>query len=110
MGSKERNKGARGELMLRDKINAHGFDVHRGFTFHHESDVVGLPGIHIECKFVEKLNVRGAYKQATEEAEKRQDGEPAVFWKKSREKWLTIVDSDFFLELLKKASMTCEKQ
>lgn len=106
MSNKERLKGARGERMLKDKINAHGFDTHRGFTFHRESDVVGLPGVHIECKFVERLNVREAYKQACEEALKRKDGEPVVMWKKSREQWLAVMDLDYYLDLLKEAKHT----
>lgn len=99
MGNKERNKGARGERLLRDYLNSFGLAVRRGFVFHRESDVVGMQGIHIECKFVEKLNVRKAMDQAIEEAEKRKDGLPAVFWKVSRKPWLTIMRTEDFMTL-----------
>lgn len=99
MGRKEREKGARGERLLRDYLNSFGAAVRRGYVFCGESDVVGLQGIHIECKFFEKLTVRKAMEQAIEEAEKRKDGLPAVFWKVSRKPWLTIMRTEDFMKL-----------
>ena len=102
MGNKEREKGARGERMLRDVFKAHGFDeAQRGSVFTHTSDVIGLPGIHVECKFKEKLNIREAMAQAEEEAEKRQDGIPVVFHKKSRQPWLVTMRIDEWMKLYK---------
>ena len=90
MGLKEREKGARGERMLRDELRALGFEeVTRGFVWNHTSDLVGLEDIHPEVKFVEKLNIRAALAQAEEEAEKRKDGMPTVFSKTSRKPWKT---------------------
>lgn len=64
--------------------------------FQRESDVVGLPGVHIECKAVERINIHAAYKQAVIEAQKRADGVPVVFHHKSREGWLvTLSLADF---------------
>ena len=99
MGKKERDKGARGERLLRDYLNSFGVAVKRGYVFLRQSDLVGLQGIHIECKFVERLNVRKAMSQAVEEAEKRRDGLPAVFWKVSRKPWLTIMRTEDFMRL-----------
>lgn len=99
MGKKEREKGARGERLLRDYLNSFGAAVRRGYVFCRESDLVGMEGIHIECKFVERLNVRDAMDQAIFEAAKRKDGLPAVFWKKSRKPWLTIMRTDDFMVL-----------
>lgn len=98
-GNYSRNKGIRGELKLRDYLNKFGESVRRGYVFCNESDVVGLQGIHIECKNVEKLNVRKAMDQAIAEAEKRKDGLPAVFWKVSRKPWLTIMRTEDFMTL-----------
>ena len=102
-GNYSRNKGIRGELKLRDYLNQFGASVRRGYVFCNESDVVGLQGIHIECKNVEKLNVRKAMDQAIAEADKRKDGLPAVFWKVSRKPWLTIMRTEDFMALYQMA-------
>lgn len=105
MGKRERDKGARGERMLKEYLNSLGLTVKRGYTFLKQSDLVDLPGIHIECKFVEKLNVRKAVDQAIEESEKRKDGMPAVFWKVSRKPWLTIMRTEDWVTLYKLARL-----
>ena len=35
MSKAERDRGARGERLLRDELNAHGLDVRRGSCFRH---------------------------------------------------------------------------
>lgn len=46
-----------------------------------EADVVGIPGVHIECKRVEKLNIYTAMAQAVRDA---RPGEiPTVFHRKN---------------------------
>lgn len=99
MGKASRDKGARGERMLKDFLNERGLNVRRGFTFHHESDLIDLPGIHVECKFVEKADLRGWMTQAEAEADKRKDGMPTVFWKKSRLPWLTVMKTEDWVTL-----------
>ena len=102
MGKASRDKGARGERLLRDELRDHGFeDVTRGFVWNHTSDLIGLPGIHIEAKFVEKLNIRQALAQAEEESEKRQDGMPTVFSKTSRKPWIVTMNLDDWVKLYK---------
>ena len=96
--------------MLKEFLNSLGLTVKRGYVFLHQSDLVDLPGIHIECKFVEKLNVRNAMYQAIEEAKKRRDGMPAVFWKKSREPWLTIMLTEDWVRLYKMARQPTQKE
>ena len=100
-GAASRSKGARGERLLAQKLKGYGFDVHRGFTFHHESDVVGLDGIHCEVKRVEKLNIHKAMAQAVEESEKREDGMPTVFFKRDREEWLVCMRLPDWIKLYK---------
>ena len=98
-GRAARNKGANAERELASIIREHGYDVHRGKVFYHESDVVGLPGIHVECKRVEHLNIEKAMQQAVEEADKRKDGAPAVFHRKDRGEWLVTLRIDDFFTL-----------
>lgn len=98
-GKSARDKGARYELelvhILRD---FYGYPVRRGYVFQHESDVIGLYGVHIECKAVERLNIRKAYRQAVEEANKRHDGVPVVFHHKNRDGWLVTMSLEDFMD------------
>ena len=99
-GKAARDKGANGERELANYIkDMWGYDVHRGKVFYHESDVVGLPGIHIECKRVEKLNINKAMDQAKEEAKKRGDGLPTVFHRKNRSGWLVTMTIEDWMDL-----------
>ena len=100
-GKSARNKGQRGERLLRDIFNFHGYETRRGDCFRHESDVVGLPGIHVEVKFQEHLNLREAMEQAIEEAERKDGGIPTVFHKKSRQPFLVTMRIDDWMELYK---------
>ena len=64
-------KGARGERELSNKLKEYGYDCRRGQQYcgaNGDADVVGLSGIHIECKRVEKLNLYDAVSQAKSDA------------------------------------------
>ena len=89
--------------MLKDFLNSFGLKTHRGYVFCGQSDLVDLPGIHVECKFVERLNVRQAMEQAEDEAKKRKDGWPTVFWKVTRKPWLVIMKAEDWVILYKLA-------
>lgn len=66
-------------------------------------DVVFLDGIHVESKFVERLNVREAMRTAVENC-----GEdvPMVCHKTSREEWLVTVRLEALPELVTKLYLT----
>lgn len=95
-----RAKGKRGELELSHILQAFGFDTRRGQQYcgaNGDPDVVGLPGIHIECKRVEHLNISEAMKQSRQDARK---GEvPAVFHRKNTERWLVTIDLNDFMDM-----------
>ena len=59
-----RQKGARGERELANVLKGYGYkESRRGQQYcgsNGDADVVGLTGIHIECKRVEKLNLEKA--------------------------------------------------
>ena len=74
-----RNKGKRGELELANLLKEHGFDARRGQQYsgaNGDADVEGMPGIHIECKRVERLNIEDAMAQSRRDA--RTDEIPVV--------------------------------
>lgn len=95
-----RDKGKRGELELASKLRYYGFDARRGQQYcgaNGDADVVGLPGIHIECKRVEHLNLYDAISQAKHDVK---IGElPAVFHRKNNCKWLVTMELDDWMEL-----------
>ena len=59
--------------------------------------MIGLPWLHIECKFVENLNVRKALAQAIHDAANGLI--PVVFHKKSNEEWLVTMRAEDFMEI-----------
>ncbi len=97
-----RNKGAAGERELAAVLREYGFDVRRGQQYcgaNGDADVVGLPGVHIECKRVEKLNIDNAIEQAISDS--KNDEMPAVFHRKNRKKWLVTISLEDFMKLYK---------
>lgn len=100
MGKMSRDKGKRGELELANLLRLHGYDARRGQQFsgaNGDPDVVGLPGIHIEVKRVEKLNLYQAMEQATNDA--REDEAPAVFHRRNGKYWLVTMELEDWLNL-----------
>ena len=99
-GKASRNKGASAERELANLLrDTWGYEVHRGKVFYGESDLVGLKGIHPEVKRVEKLNIHKAMEQAKEEAEKKMDGLPAVFFRRDRGEWLVCMQLTTFIDM-----------
>ena len=62
MGKSSQRKGKTGELELASLLQAEGYPVERGASMSYGAvpDLSGLPGVHIECKRVEKLNIQEA--------------------------------------------------
>lgn len=99
-----RAKGAAGERELSNVLKKHGFKTRRGQQFcgsNGDADVVGVPGIHIECKRVEALNIHKAIEQAKNDAQK---GEiPTVFHRKNRTGWLVTMQLEDWIGMYKKS-------
>lgn len=97
-----RNKGAVGERELANILREYGYEARRGQQFsgaNGDADVVGLPGVHIECKRVERLNLDAAMDQAVRDA---REGEiPAVFHRRNRQDWKVTLQLDDFVRLYK---------
>lgn len=99
-GKASRDKGKRRELELVHLLNRFGFNVRRGYVFHGEPDIVGLDGFHAECKGTERLNVRKALQQSIDDAQKRKDGIPTLWWKTSRQPWTVTLLAEDFIKLI----------
>ncbi len=101
MGGKSQRKGAAGERELAAILQEHGYDCSRGgsLSFGEVPDITGLPGIHIEVKRVEKLNVGEAMEQSIRDSEQMKDGVPALFHRRNRKPWLVTMRLDDWLAL-----------
>lgn len=95
-------KGKKGERELSNMLKGYGYYCRRGQQYcgnNGDADVVGLPGVHIECKRVESLNLSKAMKQSVDDAK---EGEiPVVMHRKNREKWLVTMSLDDWMKLYK---------
>ena len=113
MGAKSQRKGRSGELELARLLQGYGYDVQpgRAQSYGEVPDLTGLPGVHIEVKRVERLNVPEAMKQAARDAEKFHDGAPALFHRRSREPWLLTMQLKDWMGLYdrQKATETAER-
>lgn len=108
MGRSSQRKGRNGELELARILQGYGYDVQpgRSMSFGDVPDVSGLPGIHMEVKRVERLNVSEAMNQATRDATRFKDGSPAVFHRRNREPWLVTMRLDDWIGLFQKHDKT----
>lgn len=108
MNSKE--KGKRGERELAKILQAYGYDSHRGQQYsgmNGDADVIGIPGIHIECKRVERLHLDEAMSQSKRDAQAKADV-PVVMHRKNRGEWMCTMLLDDWLKLYKAAEESYE--
>ena len=89
-----KQKGKRGELELVHKLNDLGFDTRRTAQYNGKetgslADLVGIEGVHIECKRNERLNLNEAMDQAIRDA--KEDEAPMVFHRKNGKPWLVTM-------------------
>lgn len=85
-------------------LREYGYDIERGgsLSYGEVPDLMGLPGVHIEVKRVERLNVSDAMAQAIRDAA-RFGGTPSLFHRCSRSPWLVTMRLTDWLELYERA-------
>lgn len=99
-----REKGARFERELANKLKEYGFNTRRGQQFcgiNGDADVIGIEGLHIEAKHVETLNLFKAMEQSRRDAKENEI--PVVIHKKNRTPILVTMDLENFINLWKLA-------
>lgn len=98
-----RQKGARGERELAELLRERGIKARRGQQFSGGTDspdiVHDIPGLHIECKRTETLNVYVALEQAVRDA--GMENTPVVFHRRSKKPWVVIMLASDFLNMAK---------
>lgn len=93
-----RTKGKEGERELAKVLRSYGHDARRGVQYSGlkgDADVIGVDGIHIECKRVETFRDEVALKQAERDA--RRGLIPAVFYRRNREEWKVTLRLKMFM-------------
>ena len=107
MAINSRSKGKVGELELANLLKEYGHSTRRGVQYSGltgAADVVGLPGVHIECKRVEKLNLYKAMAQSIRDSKEK--AIPTVMHRKNRQEWLVTLRLDDFMKLYEKAEVS----
>lgn len=111
-GKAIRNRGARGELDLRDFLRSWGYSAVRGGGAQAaggssvKPDIIhDIPGVHIECKRVEAYGVVcRAVAQAEKDAAPGQM--PVVFARVNHDKWVVTMRADEFMKLIALGGLT----
>ena len=98
-----KRKGKNGELEFAHFLQDHGYKARRTQQYsgtEGTSDVVGLPGHHIEVKRNERLNVYKAVEQALRDSE----GTgliPIVAHRRNRGEWLITLRAEDYLQTVR---------
>ena len=99
-----KQKGARFERSLASKFKEYGYESRRTAQYcgntGDASDVVGLPGIHIEAKHQETMRLYDWMDQAKRDS-KGTGNMPVVFHKKNNAEILVTMQFDSFMNLYK---------
>ena len=100
MNSKQ--KGARFERQLASRFREYGYKARRTAQYcgntGDASDVVGLPGIHVEAKHQERMQLYDWMAQAKRDAA-RTGNLPAVFHKKNNAAILVTMELDDWMKV-----------
>lgn len=118
MAINSKQKGARFERLLASIFRDYGYSDSRRTSQYcgntgDASDVVGLPGIHVEAKHQEKMQLYDWMDQAKRDAEASGTGRiPVVFHKKNNHEILVTMRIDDWFSLYREfeAGMTLERK
>ena len=100
MAINSRRKGATGERELAHLLQGYGYPAERGVQYSGlkgNADVVGVEGLHIECKRSERVTEEDFIKQAERDARKGQI--PIVMYRKNGEQWKALLRLDMFMAI-----------
>lgn len=100
-----RAKGATGERELARKLREYGYDARRGQQYsgiNGDADVLGLQGVHIECKRVEKLNIDDALSQSIRDAKENEI--PVVMHRKNHTEWKVTMKLEDWIKLYRESN------
>lgn len=101
-GKMSRDKGKRYERELANVFKRYGYDARRTSQYcgntGDASDVVGLPGIHVEAKHQEQIKIYDWMNQALHDSSKSTN-KPTVFFRKNNKETLVCMYLKDWIEL-----------
>lgn len=100
MGASSQRKGREAERELAVVLHEYGYDVRPGRALNYgaEPDISGLPGLHIECKRCERLELPKWFAQSERDAQRMRDGAPVVIFRRSRRPWMICMKLADFMK------------
>ena len=104
MAVNSKSKGKRGELELVEKLRHCGYaNARRSAQYCGKTgeapDVVGIDGLHIECKRTQQVRDEVFLQQAERDAK---EGEiPVVMYRRNHEEWKVTLRLDDFMQIYK---------
>lgn len=109
-----KKKGKNGELEAVRLCKSEGYNTHRAAQFcgNNEdgtADIVGLHGVHVEVKRVEKLNIDDALAQSTRDAGKTDKAIPIVLHRRNNTRWKVTMDAHDWFKLYREWEAGCGK-
>ena len=101
MGKASQRKGRAAEIELAEVLRGYGYHAAPGTALNYgtEPDVIGLPGLHLEVKRCERLQLPAWIEQAERDAQRMQDGAPVVIFRQNRQPWRVCLRLDDFMRL-----------
>jgi hypothetical protein len=115
MAVNSKQKGARFERQLASKFREYGYESRRTAQYcgntGDASDVVGLPGIHVEAKHQERMQLYDWIDQAKRDAKAGGQGRlPAVFHKKNNAEILVTMTLDDWMTIYREFESGMRKE
>jgi hypothetical protein len=96
-----KQKGKRGELEAASKLREYGYPARRTAQYcgntGDASDIVGLPGLHLEVKRTEKFNLYDALSQAKRDA--KSGLIPVVLHRRNDCEWVAVLELGDFMAI-----------
>ena len=113
LGKMSREKGKRYEREVAAALRDYGYDCRRTSQYcgntGDASDVVGLPGIHIECKHCEQFKIYDWIAQAINDSAKS-GNKPTVFFRRNNSETLVCMRLTDWIDLYREWEAGIEKK
>lgn len=114
MGKMSREKGKRGERSVASLFREHGYEAHRTAQYRGNTgdagDVEGIPYLHLEVKFQERMRLYDWMEQSVHDAKEEGKGNiPIVVHKQNHKEVLVTMRFEDFMKMYKEYEYACSE-